>query len=157
MSQKNLWIWETYFIILILFTLRQAYNFFMPGAPAQLYFYFLSAFEKVFLGAWAAALLQVLLNLLHLFPVAFYIYRKRFLSPVFWQYMLLLRAIFDFLGHPYEWQLIISLFHDEPSYAVLVLAQSAAFYIPSYLACYRYAFATRCRCRTFSAKSSTIA
>lgn len=142
MSVKGRWIAEAYFVLFVGLTVRKACNFFAPHSPSHLYFEFLYVFDPVFWGLYSLNLLQIVLNLLHALPLLLYIWRIPLLRPRFWRYLLILRLIFDITGHSYEMNHLVSMYHADPLLCLLVFLSSISPYIPSYVACWRYAFGT---------------
>ena len=140
MRLRKKWIWETYFFLVLFYTLRDAYFFFSPGSPIHLYFYILYVFDFRFAFIYSLNLVQILLSLTQCLALAFYVYRIRFLKPYVWQYTFILKIIFDLFGHSYQVNELKSFYYDNPKICLLFLLQSLILYLPSYVACYRYAF-----------------
>jgi hypothetical protein len=57
-----------------------------------------------------------------------------------WKCLFILRVIFDIAGHPYEVITVASFYHAEPKIGFLMLLLGISPYIPSYWACWQYAF-----------------
>ncbi len=134
------WVWMGYFVILATFVGSNVYRFFVPGEQTHLYFTILYSFDPIFLLNYLVNLCQITLNIIHLIPVLLYVFRVRVFNPKFWQYLLILRLIFDLFGHSFEINFLKSLYYHNIKVFLFVLAQSIFVYIPSYIACYRYGF-----------------
>ncbi len=140
MRFKKKWLWEAYLIILLISLFTKAWNFFLPASPIHLYFSLLKAFDPSYIFLQTINACQIFLSLLHIFPLVFYIYRIYVFTPKFWQYLFILRIIFDLTGNSYAMKTLISFYNEDPLLGLAVLIQSISTYIPSYIACYCYAF-----------------
>ncbi len=138
--KKTQVVWLGYFLVLLMYVGQATYRFFVPGETTHLYFTILYAFDDIFLLNYLVNLCQITLNLIHLVPVLLYIFRMRVFNAKFWQYLLILRLMFDIFGHSFEMLSLRSLLYLNVKVFLFVLAQSVSVYIPSYIACYRYAF-----------------
>lgn len=139
-KEKHDWIWECYLYIFILFLIKKVYLFLNIHSKENLYFSFVNAFDKIFLIHYYCNVSQILLNIIACGMMALWIYKKKFLSPTVWQSVLFLKVIFDVFGHGYEHHYLFSLYYSSPKIFGIVLLQSVFFYLPLYIACYRYAF-----------------
>jgi len=83
---------------------------------------------------------SALMNALSLVPLYLFIFRIRWLRPWLWQFIFFVRISFETIGHAYEVQLLRSLFYNDILIAVATIAFMAAMILPSYWACFRYAF-----------------
>lgn len=133
-------LWEVYFAFAIFLTAGRAYSLFTPESPEHLYFTALNAFEHGFSLFYILALLQIALTAFHWLPLALYICRRRLGPPLFWQVMLVSRAILDVAGNSYAKNLLVSLYRNDPWVCALTLLYLALPYVPWYWACGRYAF-----------------
>jgi len=140
MNYKTKWVWEIYLFLILLFIYHKINNLLNPTSPIHLYYFILVSFNKHFLLTYFLFSSQVLLNIIHIIPLAAYTYRVKLFNPKFWQILLFMRLIFDISGHSYEVNHLVSMYHSKPWFAFIVLAQSITTYIPSYFACYTYAF-----------------
>lgn len=143
MIKKDFWdqiVWWAYFFLLCIFILNKIYNLFLPESPNALYFSILRAFGPLFHVPFMLNLAQVSLNIIHLVPLLLFILRIRWLSVDVWQYLLIFRLLFDICGNVVETKTLIAVYHSGFWIFLLVLVQSIATYIPSYVACYLYAF-----------------
>ena len=140
MTLKARWFWEIYFVILALFVFHGSYAVFSPKASAYFYYHVLYYFDPSYRLTYFFACAQAVVGILSLVMLFLYIHRIRFLNPPIWQTLFILRIIFDLFGHAYEVNYLVSLLHSDPKIFLLIFVQSLATYIPSYVACYRYAF-----------------
>ena len=143
MSKKIKWFWEVCFILYAVLTIRRAVEFFSPHSEIFFYYYFLCAFDHHYLFIYVLNLLQIIFNLWHCLPMGFYTYDIFWLRPKVWQYLLMMKIVFDVMGNSYDKQLLLSLYHSDPKIALTVFLQGFIFQIPAYIACYRYAFRRR--------------
>ena len=141
MRVNRMIILNIYFIILLAFLAAKAYRFFSIDSAVYHYFTVLMAFDPSLTILYLINLLQIIINLLHALPVLFYIHRLKIGPPQFWKILLILRVLFDITGHSYETTYLISLYYFDLKICFLVFLLSIATYIPSYIVCWRYAFA----------------
>jgi len=140
MSKTQRFVWELYFLVVLLFNFRTSYNFFDPHSDVYLYFQIFTAFDPTFQVIYLFNFFQIVLNLIHLLPLALFIYGKR-LFPVFiWQVLFGLKVVFDIIGHTFEMKILSALWHDDPLMGAGVFISSTAIYIPAYVAVFTYAF-----------------
>jgi len=132
--------WEVYFAFAIFLTAGRAYSFFTPESPEHLYFSVLNAFGHGLSLFYILAVLQIALTAFHWLPLALYIFQRRLGPPLFWQIMLVMRAILDAAGNSYAKNILISLYRNDPALCILTLLYLALPYAPWYWACLRYAF-----------------
>ncbi|MBN1869736.1 MAG: hypothetical protein JW847_04070 [Candidatus Omnitrophica bacterium] len=140
MPPRHPWIWKTYLIIALVFTFKNVAGLFMPDSESFLYYLILRVFHPFFYIIYTSHVLQVLLGAIHCIPLFLYTYRIRFLSADFWKALFILRCIFDVTGHSFELNSLISVYQSKPQLFWSVLAIFVIPHIPSYLACYWYAF-----------------
>nr|CAI78513.1 hypothetical protein [uncultured bacterium] len=141
MTKKQRFIWEFYFLMVLLFTLRKTLNFFTPTSEIYLYFHLLQSFDPFFHLVYFSNFMRIALNILHILPLALYIYRIRLFPSFIWQILFTLKVIFDCIGHSYETTYLISLLHHDPLLSLRVLLFSISIYIPATCALFMYAFA----------------
>ena len=140
MKIKNRWVWEIYFVIMLAFSVKGLYNVFSPNSESFLYYFILRAFDPVFYFHYSAFVLQVFLNVIHCFPLFFFIYQIRFGHPAAWKTLLVLRSVFEVIGHTYGMNSLVALYHSRSNFFLPVAVATIIPHIPSYAACYWYAF-----------------
>jgi len=140
MSQKQKWLWEIYFTIVLSFAILKIYRFFNPGSSDYLYYSILNSFDSNFLNAYKAHMVYVFLNLIHCIPLLLYIHRINFLNTKFWKCLFILRFMFEVIGNSYEANLLTASYRSSFNLFLLELVFIIGPLIPSYFACYQYAF-----------------
>ena len=140
MQHSRHWAWAFYFALIFFLVTQKVYAFFSPDAHPYFYYSFLKYFHFRYMFVYGAALVQVILNVVHLVPLILFITCQEFLNKKFWQTLFILRIFFDIFGHSFEIQELISYYHLKPLICLLIFIKEAAPYIPSYIACYLYAF-----------------
>jgi len=140
--KQNL-VWEAYLVIILYFALRKTVDLLIPSSPEHLYYLIIRAFRPIYLLPYIAYIGHVVLNLIHCLPLFLYIHRIRFLNPIFWRCLFVLRCIFEITGHSYEANAFTALYHTSPKFFILTLIVVIFPLIPSYIACYQYAFQSR--------------
>ncbi len=139
MSEKKSWVWESYLVLFSYIILKQAYIFFSADSSIHLYFVILNALNPAFIIKYLLNYYQVVFNLIHLLPLALFIYGKRLFHQDFWGALLIFRIIFDITGHSYELAHLYAAIHSKSMILIGTSLLYILFYIPSYIACYRYA------------------
>ena len=140
MSLKRNFFWLVYFVVFLLFIIREAVNFFFSSYPTHTYFEILLGFDAAYVMSYTLNFMQVIFSLIHLLPLILYIERIRLFSPELWRILLVFRIIFDLTGHPYEIYQLTAIYQINPHLTFIILIQIIFIYIPSYIACFRYAF-----------------
>jgi len=140
MSQIQKWIWEVYFVIVLSFAILKAYHLVVPGSPEFLYYTILRSFSSIFNITYGAHVTHVVLNLVHCIPLLLYIHRINFLNSKVWKTLFILRCVFEIFGRSYEINTFTALHHSNPKALLFIIASMIIQIIPSYFACYQYAF-----------------
>ena len=140
MPLKYPWIWKAYLAVLLLFVIKKVYYLLVPDTQIFFYYFILRAFDPIFYVIYTAHVMQVLLSVIHWMPVFLCVYRIRFLSAEFWKCLFILRCIFEITGHSYEMNSLIALYYRRPRIALTIFLFLVVPHIPSYMACYWYAF-----------------
>jgi hypothetical protein len=143
MTEKQKWLWETYLAIILIFAIQKVYRLFNPGSSDFLYYAILRTFDPYFYIAYAARVTYVFLNLVHCVPLFLYIARIKFLNQNLWKCLFILRCIFELAGQSYEANTFIALSHSSPKLLLFLIVYTFGPAIPSYCACYQYAFSSR--------------
>jgi len=140
MSKIQRFIWEIYFLIVLLFTFRNTFHFFDPHSDIYLYYQILNAFDPLTRFIYSFNFLQITLNVVHLLPLALFIYGKRLFPAIVWQALFILKVIFDTAGHSFEIKILISTWYASHLAAIIHFVSSTAIYVPAYVALFMYAF-----------------
>jgi hypothetical protein len=140
MSRKHLWLWKIYLAFMLLIVIKKVYYLLMPDSQSFYYYFILRTFDLIFYIVYASHVMQVLLSVIHWIPVFLYVYRIRFLSAEFWKSLFILRCIFEIIGHNFEMNSLIALYHRKPEVLFTVFIIVILPHIPSYVVCYWYAF-----------------
>ena len=139
-----LWIekvgWKIYLIIFSLFTLGSMISILYEGSYTYIYYHILIAFHKSYLLSYWYAIISNVINSMTLLSLTFYVFRIRNLQFKFWQWLFVLRVVFDVVGHAFEYKAIKSLFYSDPWLGLMTILLVLAVLFPSYLATFRYAF-----------------
>lgn len=137
--QKN-WIGQIYFFSFLFFTYQKLLAFFSPHSPMALYFQILMAFDPLLSITYLFNLVEVSINTLSCIPLFLYMNKIKFLSADFWQKFLMVRIIFDILGHDYEKKYLVSFFLSDKILFLGILLFPLLMHLLSYLFLFRYAF-----------------
>jgi len=140
MSLINQWAWKAYFIIILSLAIRKVCDLVSPNSQDFLYYFILRSFNSVFYITYIAHVISVFLNIIHCIPLFLFIFKIRFLNPDIWRYLFVLRCIFEISGHSYQVNTLTAQLHTNLIFFILTLLVSLLTYMPSYIACYWYAF-----------------
>lgn len=140
MFKKTNIFWLGYFYFFFIFSIAQAAAFFGTDSPSQFYYAVLYSFNNIFAFDYSLNVMQVLLNIFHLAPLYFFIYKKWTNKQELFRYLLAFRLLFDILGHSWEANFLAGIYQLKPILCYILLAGLALLYLPSYYACYVYAF-----------------
>ena len=133
-------IWGCYAVIATLVTLAVSFDFLVAADAKSFYYHTLVAFSPVYWWAYAAAVAQNLFSLIHILPLFFFVSNIRIGWPAVWECLLVFRLIFDIAGHQYEFKELVAAFHSSTLFGILYACSIILFWVPSYSACYLYAF-----------------
>jgi len=140
MSQKQKWLWEVYFAMVLIFAIQEIYIFFNPDSSDYLYYSILKSFNPALFNAYTMHMIHVFINLIHCIPLLLYIHHIHFLNSMFWKCLFILRCIFEVFGSSYEVNTLTALYHSSPKLSLLAIIFLVGPLIPSYFACFQYAF-----------------
>lgn len=138
--KKTGFVWKIYLFAYSIYLLGNIGKLLIPGAFANLYYHTLIAFHPFFLIPYDLALIQAFFNLFNLIPLFLYVFRIHFLSARFWQAILVARVIFDLTGHSVEINNAMAIYHANREWFLSTIALWLIMAIPSYGACFQYAF-----------------
>src|SRR6185503_4512269 len=140
MSKSQRFIWELYFLVVLLFTVRKSFSFFDPQSDVYLYFEILTSFDSGLKIIYLFNLLQIIFNVIQFLPLALFIYDKKLLTAIVWQIFFSFKVAFDLVGHTFESNILLSLWHSDTLLTVGIFVSSTAIYVPAYIALFLYAF-----------------
>lgn len=135
--------WKIYFFLISPLYLGNLVGVLEPRSPVFAYYHILMAFDKDYTLLYSLNIASAALNFCSLFLIFLFAFRIYWLPARFWQWFLLLRAFFDLTGHAYEMNFIKSMLYSKTIYTVPTLLLALIFIIPSYIACFKYAFTTQ--------------
>ena len=132
--------WKIYFFLFLPIACGNALSVVYPESPLYVYYHVLISFHKDYMFFYLLNVINALVNTLCLIPLFLYVFQVSFLSKRLWQWLFVIRIIFDIIGHDYEIKFFKSLFYINVWYGLSSLILLIALTIPSYFACFRYAF-----------------
>ena len=138
--KKTGWVWKLYLLIFSFIVIRNALDLLTPRSFLYLYYHTLIAFHSNCWISYILAMLQTFFNLLGLFQLFLFVFRIFLFTPRFWQWILACRIIFDVTGHNAELKTLLSIYHNSQGMFLSVLVMIFLLGIPSYAACFQYAF-----------------
>jgi hypothetical protein len=140
MPPQHPWIWKAYAAIYSLLIARKLYDLLSPDSPVFLYYFILRAFDPALILVYGTYVARVLFTTVHCVPLLLYVHGIRFLSPDVWRTIFILRCVFEFTGYSYESNILLAVYRIGLPYFLLTAATYITPNIPSYIACYNYAF-----------------
>ena len=147
--KKSGFIWKFYALYWTVITFHASVDVFSPGSPAYAFYHILGAFHQSFMVIYIIDSASTIFNIFSLIPLYGFAFHKQLLTADFWKPLFVLRVAFDVCGSYYEFVSVKSLFASDPWLGFQVLIGILLTMIPSYAACYQYAFAWN---RIFPAK-----
>src|SRR3989338_7979789 len=138
--QKPGFVWKFYALYWAVITVHATVDIFSPRSPVYAFYHILGAFHRSFLAIYAIDAAGTVLNLFSLLPLCAFAFHKKLLTADFWKPLFVLRLAFDLCGNYYEYVSVKSLFASDPWLGFQVLTGIIFTLIPSYAACYQYAF-----------------
>jgi hypothetical protein len=133
-------IWKIYFFIFSTITLANLVWVFSPEAEPYIFYHILIAWTKFYLAHYYLAALKCAIALLCLIPLFGYAFDRTTRIPRFWQWILVIRVLSEFVGNFYEFMFVKSSFHMVLGYGLTTTGLFILPLIPSYAAHYLYAF-----------------
>lgn len=143
MSWKDNLEWKIYLFIVTPFYLGSLAGIFDPNSPFYAYYHILIAFDTDYTLLYFLNIGSILMNALALVPLLFFTFHIYFLPARFWQWFLFLRLFFELTGHAYEINFIKSMMHANNIYSIPSFLFAILLILPSYIACFKYAFTTQ--------------
>ena len=134
------WSWWAYFLIFSIFTARHLANLFSNTSTPYIYYHTLLTFNCDYTALYFLGIISAVINAACLVPLFLFILKTRLFHPGLWQWLFILRIIFDFIGNFYELNFLKSLLYARHELLVQAVVIMIALLGPSYVACFRYAF-----------------
>jgi len=133
--------WKAHLILFSVINVQMALDFFVnTDSILYKYHHIILAFDSKYMPILILNGICIILNVLCLLPLFLFVYRRRFLKPIVWKWLLLLRLLFEFGGHRYEILFIKSIFYSHIPLGIETTFITLAIILSSYWACYSYAF-----------------
>ena len=140
MKTRNRWVWDAYLMITLAFAIKSFYRLVFPSSEQFLYYFILRSFNSTFYLYYYAYVFHVLLNIIHCLPLFLFIYNIRVGNPDFWKLLFVLRCVFEVIGHSYGINELAAVYYSNPKFLMLASMIMIITHVPSYLACFWYAF-----------------
>ena len=143
MPKLSTFLWFCYALIITSILVGKYQALFDPYYPQNFYFHILIAFDSINYMVFYATIIQVLVNMIHLLPLVLFIFDRNFGPKIFWQMMFFVRIFMDIIGHNYEINEIVGLYHGDKMICLMFIIACIILWAPSYIACYLYAFGSK--------------
>ena len=135
-----------YFVFIVYQYTYQCLDFFDPNSRINFYYFLMREFDLwIFLTTYFSAFMKSVLNFLMVIPLSLFILRRNWLDPEYWKILFAFKVIFDFTGHSYELNELISYYYYTDfafhtwAFYIYVIAKIGV-HIPAYWFVYAYAF-----------------
>ena len=138
--KKTGFIWKIYLLIFSVLVYKNSIDILEPTSFLYSYYHTLIKFDSSYWITYALAVIHVFFELVGLVQLSLFIFRICLLTPQFWQWMLILRFIFNLTGCSGELKTLSAIFYASHGIFLSTLALIALVGIPSYAACFQYAF-----------------
>jgi len=143
LSLIQLCVWILYIFTITYLLIDATYYFFSPKSPVAFYYFFLKAFDPIYYIKWLTHLTQIIISWLHWLVLIFYVFNIPIGPRWICKIALPIRLILDIFGRNYEMNIYESLYKTDLQIFWIVLGASISIYIPSYIACYLYAYGNK--------------
>lgn len=135
--------WKIYSFIFALLVITNLAIVLSPSSELYIYHHILMAFSRSYGFSYYLRLIAAIVNLFALIPLFMFSFRKNLLNRRLWQTILIIRIIFDITGHSYEFKSLKAILYIDLWTGLSLFILAAAFILPSYEACFRYAFSKK--------------
>ena len=132
--------WLFYFVVYTYLTAESIVNFYRPESTIRSYFQSLMVLNNFYVLMYTEHVMNLIFSALAIIPMYLYIFKIPFLSKRVWQIFLIARIFFATTGYMYQYNSWKALAFDDFKLAALNVISFLILLIPSYLACFRYAF-----------------
>ena len=132
--------WKILLFIFGAYVVSGAIDILHPQSFLYIYYHTLIAFHPRYWVTYLLAIGMVVMNILSLISFFLFVIQTPAFGPALWQKILFLRIIFDLTGHSAEIKSMQAAFQGGGVGFVSLLVLSGISIIPSYLACFYYAF-----------------
>ena len=133
-------IWKVYALYWTILVVGRNVNIFSPDSERYLFYHVLGAFHHSFFVLYYINVVNSVLNVVSLVPLYLFCFGRKIFPDSLWRTLFVLRVGFDVCGNYYDLVSIKSLFATDVGLALQVLLGGIFTTIPSYAACYLYAF-----------------
>lgn len=133
-------LWIAYTLILIGVLWHRGINLTSPDSAEKFYFEFLYTYEPGYYWYYAAAIVQWILNCIHLAPFLLCLGNRRAFWRPIWQLLFLAMLSFNVTGHHYHIKTLQSAYQYDLVQGLFATAISIFAYIPLYFVTFSYAF-----------------
>lgn len=145
MSKGRKIIWKFYAFMFSMIALANLVWLLHPDSEPYIFYKILRVWDLIlptpaFTFHYSAAILKSLVTIVCLYPLFAFSFDQNEKNPVFWQWMLVVRVIFECIGNYYEFVYIKSAYYMVLGYGLSVTGAFLLPLIPSYAAHYLYAF-----------------
>ena len=134
------WGWWIYCLLFTLIAIGNTAMTLSRESPLCIYYHVLIAFHPQYIFLYFLALASAFLTLASLLPLFLFVARRPFFGAKLWQWLFVLRTAFEATGHGYEYQVLRSFYYNDPWIVVSLLTLYLSSILPSYYACFQYAF-----------------
>ena len=138
--QKPGVIWKIYGLYFTFLTVRHLLDLLTPQSRIYLFFHILIGFNPALFLVYLSNIMGALLGAIALWPLYLFIFHQKRLTPRVWQILFLLKFLGDALWNYYQCLTLKSFYWTDRTLALQIFAGDILTALPSYIACFLYAF-----------------
>lgn len=140
MKKRTLWAWKIYFLFYTLIILFNILILLSGESPISQYYCVLIAFKQSYSIQYYLYISKIIVEGVSLIPLFLFVIHRRAIPVTIWQILFGARIFFLFAGQSYEWNVFKAMMHGNSTTTIAALFLAVLFAIPSYIACFKYAF-----------------
>ena len=138
--QKPGFIWKIYGLYFTLLTAQHFLSLLIPQSRIYLFYHLLIGFDRRLITVYAYTILGSAFSVAALWPLYLFIFHKKRFTPRIWQILFFCKLAGDLLGNYYQFLTLKSFYFTDRTLAFQILAGDILTVLPSYIACFQYAF-----------------
>lgn len=142
MKKRHKLIWKLYCIVFSVIALARLTALLHPELDPYIFYHILMAWSHFFKIHYFLALTKSAMTVFCLYPLWAFAFNRESSFLRFWQWILVIRLMLEFVGNYYEFVLVKASFHMVVAYGLSVTGVVLLPLLPSYIGHFAYAFPT---------------
>ncbi|MDP2939435.1 MAG: hypothetical protein Q8O13_05095 [Candidatus Omnitrophota bacterium] len=132
--------WKIYSCGYAIFVLLETSYSLFPNTPTNVYYKILISFNKAFIWQYILYYIKISLEVFGLAPLFLFVFKKKWLLPIFWKIFFFTKIVGLFLGNNYECRLVKTFFAVNKIFTLALLLSALLIILPYYVVLYLFAF-----------------